>query len=1061
MTSAMLDAAAALRAQLAQYTQDTRLLRFTTSSGAGPLLVEHIEGYEGLSQGYRFDITALSSDAGIDLDSLLGQPALLQILTQHSRTDLRPIHGHITACERLGSDGGFTRYRLVLEPWTAFLRYRIDSYVWQGATIVEILEDLFSDYQGQGKLVPNWRFALADASQYPQYEVRTQFDESDWSFIERLLADEGLIYWFEHHADSDDAAGGTHQLVIGDHNGAFTPNAQQTIRFHRAAATEQSDSITSWHASRRVMTNAIVTGSWHEGLASRVDAQADSVHDNGATPSLTVIDQPGQRSFTARAQAERAARRQLEALEARNKLYHGESSVRTLAPATTFVLTDHAIHDADDDSTATFAVVSVRHRARNNLSSAARTLIRDVFANTTHAHSSEQDRQDAPLYQNHFIALRADIPWRPLTTDGRGALLHPKPTVTGVHTAIVVGNSGEDLTTERDHRIKVQMHWQRGNKSGNRRAHPAGADNAPGNAQAYVWVRIAEAAAGPNWGSSFTPRIGQEVLLDYLEGDIDRPIVIGSLYNGRGMDDAQGNQIAQGASVATGNAPAWFAGSSGEHAHNAVLSGFKTQEIGNSQDGQGGYNALILDDSTGQLGARLQTTQHATQLNLGYVKRQQDNARQQSHGHGAELTTDAFGAIRAGQGLLISADARPNGTASQMDAREAHDQLRNAHTLQTMLADTAQQHHAFTGNTFDKTQHSLSETVLTRAIDSLAQTDAGTGSSAGGGAGTVPAFGRPDLIISAPAGVALLTPADLHASAAAISITGGIDVSATMGRNLAVAVRSGISLFTYGDAKANRKTQGDKGIKLHAANGKVDVQAQSAQLQVAADKNVQIDSTQANVQATAKEHVLLTAGGAYVKIAGGNIEIHAPGSVQFKAAMKDLSGPARMNAPMVSLPVASELYLDPMEGLHSLRFAALGADHMLGLSGWAGQPYSIVNGDGKTLAQGTVSDDGRLPRVTTPTAQMLILRLGDPKGAQLVANPATTLEPAAAMPDQDEDTDDEDTSHSEAEDHSDDDLAATHVIANRYFSDVLDATSHHGTQFLAESDLAALIGNAS
>ncbi len=954
MNSAVPDAAAALRAPLTQYTQDTRLLRLTTPLGPDPLLVERIEGREGLSQAYRFDIIALSSNPRIDLDGLLGQPALLEILTQHSRTDLRPVHGHISACERLGSDGGFTRYRLVLEPWTAFLRYRFDAYVWQDATVIEILEDVFSDYQGQGKLVPSWRFALADAGQYPRHEVRTQFAESDWAFIERLLADEGLFYWFEHSVDPGSDTAGAHQLVIGDHNGAFTPNAQSAIRFHRAAAVEHADSITAWHATRRWTANRIVIGSWHEGQVVNITAQADTTHDNGDLPVLTLADHPGPRRFHSRAQAEQAARRQLEALEARNKTYNGQSTVRTLAAGTTFVFTDHPIHDADrlasDDSAATFAVISVVHRGRNNLSSAAGTLSHNVFANSTASDTSPPD--DEPLYQNRFTALRADIPWRPLTEDGRGARLHPKPTVRGMQTAIVVGNDGDDLTTERDHRVKVQMHWQRGSRSSNRRAHPTGADNAPGHAGAYIWVRVAEAAAGANWGSSFTPRIGQEVLLDYLEGDIDRPVVIGSLYNGRGMDDAQGNQAAQGAGGATGNAPAWFAGGSGAHAHNAILAGFKTQEIGNSQDGQGGYNALILDDSTGEVGARLQTTQHATELNLGHIKRQQDNARQQSHGHGAELATQAFGAIRAGQGLLISADARPNAGSTQMDAREAQQQLQQAHALQTALADTAQQHHAFAGQTFDKDQHSQPETVLARPIESLAQTAAGTGSAAGGGAGTVPAFGRPDLIVSAPAGVALLTPADLHTTAgASITLTGGIDVSATMGRNLAVAARSGITLFTYGDAKAKRKGQGDKGIKLHAAHGKVDVQAQSAQLQAAADRDLQIDSTHAKVEASAKTHILLTAGGAYLKIAGGNIEIHAPGSVQFKAAMKDLSGGTSMTPELAELPKSKPLYDEQfvVKDEHSGEPLAYAA-------------YRLVTDDGDTF-HGVTDAQGKTERI--------------------------------------------------------------------------------------------------
>jgi type VI secretion system secreted protein VgrG len=114
-------------------------------------------------------------------------------------------------------------------------------------------------------------------------------------------------------------------------------------------------------------------------------------------------------------------------------------------------------------------------------------LIEDLVDNSV---NPAKEKQDEPLYTNRFTALRADIPWRPLATDGRGALLHPKPTVAGVHTAIVVGEPGQDLTTERDHYIKVQMHWQRGARSQSRRAHPQGNDNAPGNDASYIWVRV-------------------------------------------------------------------------------------------------------------------------------------------------------------------------------------------------------------------------------------------------------------------------------------------------------------------------------------------------------------------------------------------------------------------------------------------------------------------------------------------------------------------------------------------------------------------------------------------
>ena len=125
--------------------QDTRLLRLTTSLGPDKLVVEHISGREGLSEGFCFDITALSTDDRIDLDALLGQPAQLQILTQHSRSALRPVHGHVTAFERMSADGGLARYRLRLEPWLALLRHRQDCYVCQDRSVLDIVQEIIGD----------------------------------------------------------------------------------------------------------------------------------------------------------------------------------------------------------------------------------------------------------------------------------------------------------------------------------------------------------------------------------------------------------------------------------------------------------------------------------------------------------------------------------------------------------------------------------------------------------------------------------------------------------------------------------------------------------------------------------------------------------------------------------------------------------------------------------------------------------------------------------------------------------------------------------------------------
>ena len=167
--------------------------------------------------------------------------------------------------------------------------------------------------------------------------------------------------------------------------------------------------------------------------------------------------------------------------------------------------------------------------------------------------------------------------------------VHPSPNLHGVQTAIVVGISGQPIHTDRDHRIKVQFHWQRGGNASHRLNHPSGDDNAPASDASGTWVRVAQTVAGANWGAVFTPRLGQEVLVQFVAGDVDRPVVVGVVYNGQCSADAQGNQVAGGAGSATGNAPAWFPGEKQQgklqgHQHNAVLSGYKSQELSGMVD---------------------------------------------------------------------------------------------------------------------------------------------------------------------------------------------------------------------------------------------------------------------------------------------------------------------------------------------------------------------------------------------------------------------------------------------------------------------------------------------
>ena len=156
------------------------------------------------------------------------------------------------------------------------------------------------------------------------------------------------------------------------------------------------------------------------------------------------------------------------------------------------------------------------------------------------------------------VAADAFDPLATLVLSQPEVRLNPRPRVHGTQTALVVGS--EPVHTDRDNRIKLQFHWQRGQGSSHRLSHPSAEDNAPAADGSFTWVRVAQASAGLNHGAVFTPRVGQEVIVGFVGGDIDRPVVLGAAYNGQGQANAQGNQLGGGAAGATGNAPAWFPG---------------------------------------------------------------------------------------------------------------------------------------------------------------------------------------------------------------------------------------------------------------------------------------------------------------------------------------------------------------------------------------------------------------------------------------------------------------------------------------------------------------------
>ena len=945
-------------------TQNRRFVKLHTPVGKDVFVAESVEIDEAIGPlpqdgepaetvraGFRVVVHALCGDTHLELKSLMGQGVRVEQLSGRGTNDYRPWHGHVTQAALLGSDGGLARYRLVIEPWLAFLAERQDSWVFQGQTVPQIIDEVFADYQAQGKLMPQWRWELADPNVYAQRSLCLQYKESDLAFVQRLLREEGLFYWWEHCAKADTADSGSasdsadelgsHTLVIADHNGAFQANPQARMRFTQGGASLNEDSLWRWSEEHRVQTASL-----HLASADYRTLNLRPVSQSGAQLPQTLAylgssDVPGQYAYEDSAQGERLIQRQIEALDAQRNQIHATAGVRSAAAGSYFTLAEHPLHSGVDELKDRFIITRARHRAHNNL----------------------QAEQNQILHQCELQAQPLSLPVR--MPDGR---LNQRPTISGVQTALVVGRRGE-VHTDRDQRIKVQFHWQRSANSSHRLSHPGGQDNAPATDTSGTWVRVLTPVAGANWGSVLTPRLGQEVLIAFVGGDIDRPVVIGNVYNGQGQTDAQGNQINSGAAGATGNAPAWFPGVQ----HSAVLSGLKSQELGSSKSGSGGYNQLVFDDSPQASRIELSSTQAATRLQLGHLLHQNDNQRQQSRGHGLDLMTQSWGAVRAGAGLLISAHGKPGssqggGGASggQMDSCEPLSQITQSQQLLHTLAQSAQDHRAQTlgepqvkgATEKDKIRQLPAEQALWATQSSLKESQSQGGAEStsgpdaiGGGTGSTAAWSRPDLVIAAPGGITQSSAqSGFYSAGGTTSVLAGQDLNQLSAANTALAAKEGIVLYTYGKAQNGQKPNSETGIKLHAAAGNVNTQSQSDATHITADKAVQVSSTHASINASSPTHILLTAGGAGIKISGGNITLSAPGNITFKAGMKNLTG-GGSKAALVSSPE-----LPKLDGSYTKQFV------LYSLEGEALKDAKLEvyqSGNRMTLWQGGVNGEGK------------------------------------------------------------------------------------------------------
>lgn len=448
-----------------------------------------------------------------------------------------------------------------------------------------------------------------------------------------------------------------------------------------------------------------------------------------------------------------------------------------------------------------------------------------------------------------------------------------------------------------------------------------------------------------------------------------------AVYNGAGAADQTGNTVTAGAGTATGNAPLWFSG----NGHANHLSGLVTQTLADSQSGAAmRFSQLVLDDTPQQSRLEMATTQYETQLQLGHHQHQVHNRRQASLGHGASLTTTAFGALRAAQGLLISADGKSE-AAAVMDSSEPLAALAQAEDRVNALAKSAHDHQAKLPGEPIATElpvaknlkHSQTVLATTQSLSSVLSplsSESTAIRATAGGAGTVAAWSEPALALSAPGGVTWVTPQSIQLFANHNLSQTAQDIEAGAQGNVQTITHGGTVLFTYGKADPNHPVN-TTGIRLHAATGKTRMRADSGALAMHAQKSVTI-SSQTTIKADTPQKILLTAGGSAITIQGGQILLQAGGAINLKGNTKSYTGPAGASGVAPALPKG----VLKMQQILRERFN----EQFLVTNEETGQPepmlpYKIVDGNGKLLAAGYTDHDGRTVRV--PTAGPKNIRL--------------------------------------------------------------------------------------
>ena len=732
---------------------------FTLTLAGADFQVLAFKGREALNMPFVFDLELVSERAFLDLEKLLHTQAFLRISASGTG-----IHGQVYSISRGEAGRRLTRYHLSLRPHLSYLAHRVNQRIFQQKTVRQIISQVLEEH---GILACDYKFQLS--ATYPERVYCVQYDESDLTFIQRLCEEEGIHFHFEHRPDA-------HLLVFGDDQTIFPKLAP--VPYQQDTGLVADTPVVKRFGMRLATRTTRVTRRDYDFTKPRIELQSDA--KSKALPDLEDYDYPGR--FVDRERGTHLANRNLERHRTDYQLAKGKSDQPLLVSGHFLPLTGHANATWND----LWLLTEITHHGKQ-----PQVLEESVTSDVT---DSKDDFHQG--YRNTFSAIPWDVPYRP-------PLKNPKPKVLGSQSAIVTGPAGEEIYCDEYGRVKVQFYWDREGAFDDKTS---------------CWMRVASNWASQSFGSINLPRIGMEVLITFLEGDPDQPLITGCLYHGVNLPPYKLPEL-------------------------KTLATVKSKEYKGSR-----ANELRIDDTTSEISIALRSDHGASAINLGYLTHPRPSGGQ-PRGEGFELRTDRHGAVRAAAGLLITTEPRPNESRHHKDLPETAERLATASDQQDGLSMQAME---------NKAQEAGDQDAVAKALHAQHQGIIGSG-PANVSANEFPEFSEPHLVLASPAGIALSTPQSTHiATGEHLGLSSTGHTSLSIGKKLLASASQGMRLFVK-----------NLGWRLVAASGDIDVRALKDSINLLAKLNITANADR--ITLTAKTELVIQGGGSATTYNAGGI----------------------------------------------------------------------------------------------------------------------------------------------------------------------------------------------